>query len=71
MATTRLRRRMASVAVAVVTAGGCPGPGVVNRLAADGDPDPLPCPGCGGSHVLVVEEVVVTAEDLAADPPGP
>jgi hypothetical protein len=59
----RLRRRVTRVAKAVVARGsaGCPGLGVVNRLAADGDPDPPPCPVCGGCHVLMVEEVVVTA----------
>jgi hypothetical protein len=58
METTQLRRRMASAATAVVAAGGCPGPGVVNRLATVGDPDPHPCRGCGGAHVLVIEDLV-------------
>lgn len=67
----RLRKRVGVVAAAVAAAGGCPGPGVVNRLAADGAPDPPPCPGCGGCHTLVVEEVVVAAGGPPADPPGP
>ncbi|MBN9524297.1 hypothetical protein J0H58_38250 [bacterium] len=43
-------------------AAGCPGPGVVNRLATGDDPDPPPCPACGGCHVLVIDEVVVEAD---------
>ena len=57
----RLRQRVEAVAVTVAGTAGCPGRGVVNRLAADEDADPPPCPGCGGCHVLVVEEVVVEA----------
>ncbi|QDU23759.1 hypothetical protein [Urbifossiella limnaea] len=62
----RLRRRVGAVATALIGTAGCPGRGVVNRLAADEDADPPPCPACGGCHVLVVEEVVV----WAAEPVG-
>ena len=64
----RHRKRVEKMLVAVAGSSGCPGPGVVNRLAADGDPDPPPCPACGGCHVVVIEEVIVTAADLTADP---
>ncbi|HYH64127.1 MAG TPA: hypothetical protein VD866_05470 [Urbifossiella sp.] len=57
----RLRKRVWAIAEAVASTTGCPGHGVVNRLAADGTPDPPPCPACGGCHVLVIEEVVVEA----------
>lgn len=59
----RLRGRVARAAGTVTrrASAGCPGPGVVNRLAADEDADPPPCPACGGCHVLVIEEVVVEA----------
>jgi anaerobic selenocysteine-containing dehydrogenase len=71
MAGTRLRRRVASAAAAAAATAGCPGPGVVGRLAAGGDPDPPPCPACGGCHVLAIDEVVVGAGDPPGEPPGP
>ena len=67
----RLSKRVVAVAAAVAGTTGCPGPGVVNRLAADGDADPPACPVCGGCHVLVIEEVVVEAGDRRSHPPGP
>ncbi|MBN9524534.1 hypothetical protein J0H58_39475 [bacterium] len=67
----RLRKRVGAVTAAVAAAGGCPGPGVVNRLSAEDTPDPPPCLACGGCHVLVIEEVVVAAGAPPADPPGP
>ncbi|QDU21272.1 hypothetical protein [Urbifossiella limnaea] len=67
----RLSKRVGAVAAAVAATTGCPGPGVVNRLAADEDADPPPCPMCGGCHVLVIDEVVVEAGEPPADPPGP
>jgi hypothetical protein len=67
----RVARAAASVAAAVSATAGCPGPGVVNRLAADEVADPPPCPACGGCHVLVIEEVVVEAAEWSARPAGP
>jgi hypothetical protein len=66
MAGAGLRRRIGAASAASAAAGGCPGPGVVNRLAAGGDPEPPPCPACGGCHVQATDEVLVVAE-----PPGP
>jgi hypothetical protein len=70
----RLARRVArattTVAAAVSAVVGCPGPGVMNRLADDA-PDPPPCPVCGGCHVLAIEEVVVEAAEWSARPAGP
>lgn len=63
----RLRRRIEAVAAAVVGETGCPGPGVVTRLAFDDEPDPPPCPACGGCHVLVIDEVVIEAGEAAGD----
>ncbi|MFO0798561.1 MAG: hypothetical protein U0804_13885 [Gemmataceae bacterium] len=57
----RLRKRVGAVAAAVAATTGCPCPGVVNRLAAEEDADPPPCPACGGCHVLVIQTVVVEA----------
>jgi len=69
----RIARRLARAAASVAAAAtaGCPGPGVVNRLAADEDADPPTCPVCGGCHVLVIEEVVVEAGEPSAHPAGP
>ncbi|HYH64255.1 MAG TPA: hypothetical protein VD866_06115 [Urbifossiella sp.] len=61
----RLRRRVEAVAATVAGTAGCPGRGVVNRLAAEDAPDPPPCTVCGGCHVLVIEEVVVEAGEAA------
>lgn len=66
----RLSKRVGAVAAAAATAG-CPGLGVVNRLAANEDADTPPYPACDGCHVLVVEEVVVEVGEQPADPPGP
>ncbi len=79
---TRARRRMrlgarvarvtADVTAAAAVMAGCPGRGVVNRLATRDDPDPPPYPGCAGlDHVLVIDEVVVEAGEPAGAPPGP
>lgn len=67
----RLSKRVGAVAAAVAATTGCPGPGVVNRLAVDEDADPPPCPACGGCHELVIQEVVVGVGEPPAIPPGP
>jgi hypothetical protein len=67
----RLRQRVRAAAAVLAATAGCPGPGVVNRLAADDGADPPPCPACGGCHVLVIDEVVVEPGEPLADPPGP
>jgi hypothetical protein len=56
-----------AAATAVAAAGGCHGPGVVDRLATGHGLDPPPCPACGGCHVLkIIEEVVEAGDDPSA-----
>ena len=54
----RLANRLKKLEAAVP-----PCDGRVRRLvvAGDGPVDEAPCPRCGGSHLLVIEEVIVTA----------